>query len=285
MKGIRAKIRRQIELLGIIISKDGVVKVEDLAGRFGCEALTIKRDMQALRSMGIPVHSKGKNGIVLEKNLTTEQTVELLENYFTVTVNEHSIDKATALLVKKLKHRAMPIVTILHQSVEKGLKTEIVYKKADPPEKKSYLLEPYMIFQSEKAWRLLARDNGTLKQFLLDRILDVNLTGKTFRKPSKKLLREIFETSFRSWLGDDRFKVVLEIKEPWASRLKPRQLMEVQKITEKKDGTIIFETIVNSLNEIASWIVSRGEGIIVLEPEELRERVISLANGVLKNYN
>ena len=141
-----------------------------------------------------------------------------------------------------------------------------------------------MIFQSEKVWRLLARDKGILKQFLLDRISEVRQTERKFRKPSKKALKEIFETSFRSWLGDDRFHVVLKMKEPWASRLKPRQLMETQEIKENSDSSITFETTVNSLEEIASWIVSRGEGVIVLEPEELKQIVISLAKGVLRNY-
>lgn len=60
--------------------------------------------------------------------------------------------------------------------------------------------------------------------------------------------------------------------------------MEMEKVTEEPDGSIIYETVVNSLNEIASWIVSRGEGVVVLEPEKLRTIVIQTAKDVLKNY-
>lgn len=60
--------------------------------------------------------------------------------------------------------------------------------------------------------------------------------------------------------------------------------MEFQKVTDEPDGSIIYETVVNSLNEIASWIVSRGEGVVVLEPESLKNLVLSTAYGVLKNY-
>ena len=284
MKDVRTKIKRQIELLGAVLSAKETVTIEDLAFRFNCEALTIKRDMQALRSMGIPIHSEGKKGVTLDNPPKDERIIELLENYFAVTVNEHGFNKATALLVRKLKQNSTPVVTKLNNAIEKGLITEIDYKKADAREIKTYRLEPYMIFQSEKVWRLLARDKGILKQFLLDRISAVRRTDAKFRKPSKKTLKEIFETSFRSWLGDERFKVVLKFEEPWASRIKPRQLMEAQKITDNKDGSIIFETTVNSLDEIASWIVSRGKGVIVLEPEELKENVIYLAKGVLENY-
>ncbi len=60
--------------------------------------------------------------------------------------------------------------------------------------------------------------------------------------------------------------------------------MEVQEITKNEDGSVIYKTTVNSLNEIASWIVSRGKGVIVLEPESLKKIVIDTARGVLENY-
>jgi predicted DNA-binding transcriptional regulator YafY len=41
---------------------------------------------------------------------------------------------------------------------------------------------------------------------------------------------------------------------------------------------------VNSLQEVASWAVSRGTGVTVLEPQELREIVVNLAKGALLNY-
>jgi len=50
------------------------------------------------------------------------------------------------------------------------------------------------------------------------------------------------------------------------------------------DGSLILEATVNSLREITSWIVSRGKGIVVIEPEELKKNVISIAKGALGNY-
>ena len=37
--------------------------------------------------------------------------------------------------------------------------------------------------------------------------------------------------------------------------------------------------------EIAGWVATRGVGVIVLEPAELKEQVIEIAKGILKNYN
>ena len=57
-----------------------------------------------------------------------------------------------------------------------------------------------------------------------------------------------------------------------------------QVISKNEDGSITFQCTVNSLNEIAGWIVSRGDGIKVIAPEELKQRVIEIAQGVLENY-
>ena len=70
----------------------------------------------------------------------------------------------------------------------------------------------------------------------------------------------------------------------WAERVNPRMLVMDQKIIKNKDDSIIFECTVNSIEEIASWVVSRGEGVKVLEPKELKDKGFELANGALDNY-
>ena len=60
--------------------------------------------------------------------------------------------------------------------------------------------------------------------------------------------------------------------------------MESQVVTENPDGSVVYEMVVNSLTEIASWVASRGEGVNVLEPQELREMVVEIARGTLGNY-
>ena len=73
----------------------------------------------------------------------------------------------------------------------------------------------------------------------------------------------LFEHSFRSWIGTEHHTVRLRLDRTWAERIKPQQLMESQVITENPDGSIVLETTVNSLDEVASWVVSRGAGVTV----------------------
>jgi len=50
--------------------------------------------------------------------------------------------------------------------------------------------------------------------------------------------------------------------------------MEMEKVTEESHGSIIYVTVVNRLNEIASWIVSRGKGVVVDDTQSLKRFVI-----------
>ena len=62
MRDIRAKVKRQSEILGLILSNIKTYAIADLAYQFKCEELTIKRDLKEIREMGIDIHSSGKNG-------------------------------------------------------------------------------------------------------------------------------------------------------------------------------------------------------------------------------
>ena len=67
MRDIRAKIKRQSEILGLILSNQKILAIADLAFVFECEELTIKRDLKELREMGIDIHSSGKKGVEILK--------------------------------------------------------------------------------------------------------------------------------------------------------------------------------------------------------------------------
>ncbi|MCB9211250.1 MAG: WYL domain-containing protein [Ignavibacteriales bacterium] len=284
MRDIRAKVKRQSEILGLILSNIKTYAIADLAYQFKCEELTIKRDLKEIREMGIDIHSSGKNGVKIFNTLNEVLINDIVTQYLSSSLADNFYNKATKLLVKKLGTKALENITLLQSGIENETTVEIIYLKTDKSKTLARAIEPMLIFQSDGSWRLFARHEGVLKQFLIDRILSIKTTEKKFTKISEEKIRSIFETSFKSWLGNDRYNIKLRFLEPWAQRLKPKQLMENQKVTENKDGSITFETVVNSLDEIASWIVSKGKGLIVESPKELKERVINMAEEALSNY-
>jgi predicted DNA-binding transcriptional regulator YafY len=284
MKDLKVKIKRQTEILGLVLAHPGKYQIYDFEEMYNVNDLTIKRDLQELRSFGIDIHSEGKKGINIGSKIPNETLKAIIPQYIGIAVHQSSYDKATNLFVSKLGSKSISTLTQLQICIHQNYQAKIVYQKPEEKVTEERTLEPYCIFQGEKNWRLLAGHNGSLKQFLLNNIKSVERLEKKFKPISQKQIDEVFSTSFRCWLGNERYTVKLKFLPPWPDRIKPKQLMEMEKVTEEADGSIIYETVVNSLNEIAGWIVSRGEGVVVMEPEKLKTIVIETANDVLKNY-
>jgi len=284
MLELQTKIKRQISIIGIALQNDKHLKPVDLAEMFNCEELTIKRDLQELRAAGFDIHSEKKTGVCFETKPNSKVLKEAILQYYGLSYSESAVDKATALLVKQLKEKSLAFFVTLQRCIDENRIAVIDYIKQEGEIEKNREIQPLLIFQSEGYYRILARHDHSFKQYHLNKLFKVTLTDRKFKRVPKEEIDELFAGSFRSWIGTERHTVKIQFSKVWAERLKPRQLMESQVVTENPDGSVVYEMVVNSLTEVASWVASRGEGVNVLEPQELREMVIEIAKGTLGNY-
>jgi predicted DNA-binding transcriptional regulator YafY len=285
MLDIRNKFKRQIEILGICLTKDYIGKSPaEFAVTFNVEELTIKRDLADLRSFGIQIHSLRSRGIVLDTAPGPGKIRELIRQYSALNTASGYVEKSTALLVTRLKEEALANMVVLQMCIDSNRTAIIDYEKDADIFERNQEIEPLLIFQTDNYWRLLTMDKGRIKQFLMNKIFHARQSKRIFKPVANEKIEDVFKYSFRSWLGEDTYSIKLQFSSYWADRLKPKQLLDSETFTVQSDGSIIYDAKVNSLDEIAGWIVTRGEGIKVLEPEQLKDRVLELANGVLKNY-
>jgi predicted DNA-binding transcriptional regulator YafY len=284
MLELQTKIKRQIEILGLCMDGGTLLKTVDLAEMFGCEELTVKRDLQDLRSYGIDIHSVPRKGVRLTAPPDAGKLKALVIQYLGLCTSEHTFDRATALMIRRLREVALGHIVRIQRAIEQNLAVVVDYTKEAGVVERDRELQPLQIFQSEGYWRVLAQHDGRIKQYLLNKILNVRPTGRRFRRVPQEEIDAMFRHSFRSWVGTEQHRIRLRLSPLWARRVKPRQLMETETIIEEADGSVVVEAVVNSLGEVASWVVSRGEGVTVLEPEALREEVVKTARGALKNY-
>lgn len=286
MQDIRSKLKRQLEITGLILSQNfsGIIRAADLAYIFRVEELTIMRDLQQLRAMGIEIHSTKKHGVCINKKLEEKKLLELIQQYSSLSDSSIYTDKSTKLLVNRLGEKSFANFVILQTSAEQNRKAIIDYEKDNGLLDFGREIAPVLVFQNDNYWRVLTVKENTFKQFHLNKILEARYTEKSFTKISPQLLDEVFRFSWKSWVGCEKFNITLLFSETWKERILPKQLMTNEKFTPEKSGNYLYETTVNSLDEVASWIVSRGKGIKVIYPAELKEKVIKLANETLDNY-
>jgi predicted DNA-binding transcriptional regulator YafY len=281
MNEISAKFKRQIEILGIAIKNSESLGTDELAQMYGVERLTIKRDLQELRSHGIDVHSEGKSGVRVSGKIDASRVQRLLSSYLALSGMGNSVDKASVLLTKKMGMESLNIAVTLQRCIENSERAEISYASERRQGSVDFILEPLQIFQADALWRVLAVHQGMIKQLLMTKILRVIPTEETFTRPAEERIEEVFRHSFLTWTGGKKYTVQLRLSHAVARHLTSRQLVSFQTVAEREDGIVEVCGTVNSLDELASWVVGKGDGIYVLSPIALKEKAIRLANGFL----
>ena len=91
------------------------------------------------------------------------------------------------------------------------------------------------------------------------------------------------KSSFGVFHGDTQ-KVKIHFDPDTAGYIKEKIWHETQKIHDQKDGSIIFEVDVAGTDEIKFWIMQWGSSAMVIEPELLRQKVLSEAETMVKGY-
>jgi predicted DNA-binding transcriptional regulator YafY len=285
MLDFKIKFKRQIELLGLCLAKNyKSMTISDFAELFGVEELTIKRDLNDLRAAGLMIHSAKGKGVLIDNKPSADKIRELIKQYSALISSGSFVEKSTALLVTRLKEEALANMVVLQMCIDTNTMAVIDYEKDADVYERNLEISPLLIFQTDNYWRLLTLNEGKIKQFLMNKILHAKTSPRTFKPVSKEKIDDVFKYSFRSWLGEDTYSIKLSFSSYWSDRLKPKQLLDSETFTTMPDGSIEYTATVNSLDEIAGWIVTRGEGVKVIDPPELKTRVIELAEGVLRNY-
>jgi predicted DNA-binding transcriptional regulator YafY len=276
--------KRKIELLGLALHNTQKLRDADFADLFGRDVPTIKRDMAELRTEGIDIHSRKNSGITIAGAVDQSHIRSAIAQYIGMSTAHTAADKATALLVKKHRDYALTMVVQLQRCIDHSLAARIDYEKDAGELERGREIHPLLLFSSEGYWRVLAENDGRVKQYHLTKITALTPTTRSFKRVPQEEIEQVFRYSFRSWTGTEAHRVCIVLNRSWAERFRHQQLSGTQEVEELADGQVRVMLTVNSLDEFASWIVARGKGVIVESPKELRSKVLSLARGVLDNY-
>ncbi|MEM3091780.1 MAG: helix-turn-helix domain-containing protein [Candidatus Pacearchaeota archaeon] len=118
MEDFRTKLKRQIEIISLVTENPNQYTIFDLAAKFNISEITVKRDLQEIRGMGIDIHSSGKKGINIFTPLNDEMIKLLIAQYTGIISYQNLIDKSVSLLVSKSGIRSLYLITTLQNAIE-----------------------------------------------------------------------------------------------------------------------------------------------------------------------
>jgi hypothetical protein len=78
--------------------------------------------------------------------------------------------------------------------------------------------------------------------------------------------------------------IKLQLSDFWAGNMKAEPFMHTQNYYKTDHGINIFEFNVSNPDDLTWWLMKFGKGVTVLEPPELKLKIIELANNILFNY-
>lgn len=193
--------------------------------------------------------------------------------------------KATGVLAAD----ASLFARLLDAVMNKREVTFTYHKLETPGRKEERRVQPYHVGQLQNGWYLIAHDlaRKEMRKFALQRMSGLEVLKTRFARDPKFSIREYLSSGFGVWsYGADAelFEVCIRFT-GWAARyVAERHWHASQKITQmKEDGSEIeFRAQLAGLEEITRWVLSHGRQAQVIEPEELRKRVVEEAKAMLR---
>jgi len=174
----------------------------------------------------------------------------------------------------------------LSKAVLRSVEVEFEYRKLESSGYELRKVRPYHLASIENQWYLFAFDlaRDQLRTFALPRIRRLRVTAEHFRRPANFSVADVLSESFGVFSAAGKFRIRLEFDAFAARLVSERTWHESQRLRPARDGSLILELRLGSLEEIERWILSWGSRVRVLQPAKLAERVQETARRITQAY-
>ena len=175
----------------------------------------------------------------------------------------------------------------LYTSIKEYQQIELVYKRFNSDKANKRVVHPYLLKEYKHRWYLVAYVDAKkgLATYALDRIQSLNILEDDFIIDSNFKPLQFFKYSFGiTQVENDFFKVLLKFSSAQKGYLMTQPLHSSQKlISEDKDSfTIGLEVYLTY--ELIETVLSYGEDVLVLQPEELKKIIHKRLLKAVKQY-
>lgn len=299
------KIDRLIGILSVLLQKEKTTAPE-LADRFEVSKRTINRDIEDLCRAGIPIRTAQGigGGISIMDGYRMDRTILTSKDMQMILAGLRSLDSVSGSsyygqLMEKIQAGSSEFITgrdsilidlsswyrdSLAPKIEMiqdaiGDRRLIKFRYYAPSGESERTVEPYYLVFRWSSWYLWAwcLKRKDFRLFKLNRMDGVQITEKNFKCRDATMPDLSNEKIFP---GGIKVKALFEADQKW-------RLIEefgTSCFTENDDGRLLFTADYTDMENLITWILTFGDKAEVIEPEEVRERVRTAIEAMIKNY-
>jgi predicted DNA-binding transcriptional regulator YafY len=307
------QLARQWQLIQRLAKSRAGVALDDLAADLEVVRRTVYRDLDALMLAGFPVVSEKRDGRMYYRFLDTfrlgdvpftpdeilalafgEDLLRVLEG----TVFHDSIRSALAKIRAGLgpeladylarlgaAFRVLPgphksyahlreTIRTLNDAVLAQRSVRIGYRTGRTGAVSSRTLDPYRVWYRSGGLYVVGHDHKSreLRTFAVDRITKIEPTTGRFAVAHDFDFERYIGSSF-GVIAEPATRVRILFDGRWAGYIAERTWHPSQTVTHREGGCVELAMEVGGIDELRTWILSFGDGALVLEPAALRDAV------------
>ena len=172
------------------------------------------------------------------------------------------------------------------RGIEDAKATHIVYRSLQATEPVTYEVCPLGLAFHNGSLYLVAdsRDHGELRHFKVDRIDEAEVGPFPFKRPADFNVAEHLARSFGIFHGAGRMTVKVKFLPAVARYVQESHWHDSQQLSPQKDGSLLAEFELSSIEEIKHRLLGFGGKAIALEPPELRQEIAAELHEMLAVY-
>lgn len=299
------KIDRLIGILSILLQKE-TETIPSLARQFEVSPRTISRDIETLCQAGIPIMTRRgmSGGISIMEGYKIDRTLLTSAEMQDILAGLRSLDSVNGTnrysqLMEKLsagssdfisgnqsllidlsswyKDSLAPKIERIRTAIDSRAFIEFIYYS--PCGDSCRIAEPYYLIFRWSSWYVWGWccTRHDFRLFKLNRMEDLHLTGEHFPgrpAPVPNLKNE------RIFPGGIRVKALFQPECKW-------RLIEdfgTECFEKQKDGSLLFCADYTDKRNLISYLLTFGDKVRLLEPEEVRLELKGIISKMLENY-
>ena len=299
------KIERMIGILSVLLQKEKITAPE-LAKMFEVSRRTINRDVEALCKAGIPIStSQGVGGgISIMEGYGMDKTILTSKDMQMILAGLRSLDSISGSsyyrqLMEKIKNGSSnfisgrdsilidlsswykdalaPKIQLIQDAIEERKLLSFHYYA--PKGESKRVIEPYYLVFKWSSWYVWGwcTAKEALRLFKCNRMEALRKTEACFE--ARKVPLPDLST-------EKLFPFNIQVKAIFAKEEKWRLIEEYgsECLEERADGTLFFHAGYSDEESLVRWLLTFGDKVTVLEPEEVKERLVQTARQILGLY-